>query len=225
MKKITSKLFLMIMLFMMSGCTPAVSPVIANTTCEAPCWRNIRPGFTTKEELISILNIIPEVDSEDILIHSEGYKIFDSIVSIQLTEDIEIDIYVINNVVADIIFSGKNLATFEQAVEKYGEPVYILNISAMAEGFLFGDALHGYIMALLPKKGIVYGYDTYYVPKSTRENIAPETELSWIYFFDNARYEELLDAGMFSMSTPAELARNSMRPWMGYGSLEELYYP
>ena len=135
------KWFFVVMLLMASGCKPAVSPIISDTTCEAPCWRNIFPGDTTEGELLKILENMADIESNAIAIKGEKWKNYDDIVYFTLVENIEVKIYIIDKKVVNISFSGKKLARFAQALEIYGNPDYILNLRAHGEGILFESAL------------------------------------------------------------------------------------
>lgn len=225
MKAISVKFLFFVFLFTLSGCKPAISPLFSDTTCEAPCWRNIYPGETSKDELISILENMEDIESNRITFKGGRWKIYDDIVYFTLPKNIEVKIYILENKVVNISFSREKLARFSEALEIYGNPDYILNLSAHGEGFLFESALHELIFAVQPAKGVMFGYDNHYVSIFQKENINPRIWLRWIDYFDPARYEGMVNAGFFTYSTSFEDVEESIRPWNGYGSLEELFYP
>lgn len=166
---------------------------------------------------------MPDVKPASIII-GHSWNIFSNIIKLETITGEKVEINLLDDIVAQITFSGKELATFEQSVEKFGEPDYIINIQSFGPGFLFGDAQHNFILALKPEKGIMYGYDTYYVPKSQRSEILPTIKIRWIDFFDPTLYDQLLDAGMFSMSMlDGAKTLERLRPWVGYGDLLKKY--
>jgi len=215
---------LIIPLFLICGCKSSNPSIIIESDCAAPCWREIRPGETTQEELLTSINEMPDVKPASVKVHGQPWKIFTDIIEFEMLTNEEVEIYMLDDKVAEITFSGKNLATFEQSVEKFGEPDYIINIQSFGPGILFTEAQHNFIMALKPEKGVMYGYDTYYIPKSQRPEIKPDIKIRWIDFFDANSYKELLDAKMFSMGMldGTETVKR-FQPWVGYGSLQEKY--
>ena len=71
----------------------------------------------------------------------------------------------------------------------------------------------------------MFGYDNHYVSIFEREKISSGIWIRWIDYFDLSKYEELVNAGLFTYNTSFEDVKDSIRSWSGYGSLEELYYP
>lgn len=75
-------------------------------------------------------------------------------------------------------------------------------------------------MALYPSKGV----KTEFYAKSG--DLQLETKIDTFMIFDSLYYENLLDAGMFSMGGYNSVdTKKIMYPWKGYGSITELYPP
>jgi len=176
MKQKIFRLALLITIILICGCTSPYPSKILDSDCAAPCWRDIKPGETPQDELLTQLSEMPYVKPASITI-GHPWNIFSNIIKLETITGEKAEINLLDDIVAQITFSGKKLTTFEQSVEKFGEPDYIINLQSFGPGFLFGDAQHNFILALKPKKGIMYGYDSYYVPKSQRSEILPNIKI------------------------------------------------
>jgi hypothetical protein len=70
------KIRLALVLFTMTllaSCSRTPSSVLDDPTCDAPCWRGIVVGETTRDEALQILTVIPEVEKETLESWSSNY--------------------------------------------------------------------------------------------------------------------------------------------------------
>lgn len=94
------------------------NPLIAEP-CKAPCWQNITPGVTTKDEVSKILRQGPEVATGCRDFNEPPFVGFRcNSVDIWLTEQ--------KDKVANIVMMPSQLVAFSEVVEKYGVPNVVL---------------------------------------------------------------------------------------------------
>ena len=219
---------IMIILILLVGCKTVnkQSSIFSSSPCQAPCWQNISPGKTTQNEVINVLSNLDFVDNKTITPRGEPWSIFDNVVIATLQSGkIKAEIYFNGDQVSLIGLSGKIDLEFSQAVQDFGEPQYIIN-TPMSGGMPLAPTSSFYIVAINPKQGFEYSFDTRDLSSKLKNEIQPETMLSRISFFDPNDYEKILNAGLFSTPylTGAE-TKLYMRPWLGYGVIVEKYPP
>lgn len=218
------------MLMPLVACRPTPVPILSNPSCEPPCWKNIWPGKTTKEETVSRLQELPEVDPTTITLNGKPWNIFEDAIYFYFKESkIEGHVYISNGKVSLLqIFREGNReldVTFGEAVNELGEPEYIINVP-VSGGLPLAPSTSYIVTALQPGRGFEFDYDTRYLPKAQKAELKPENKLRVIGFFDPAFFDQLLDAGFFSLGyLNASETRKYMIPWDGYGILAEKYPP
>jgi hypothetical protein len=193
-----------------------------NQTCQYPCWNNIEPGKTTKQEL---LNLLAKQDSTNIpvdlaSIHTMKYldSGFEEFVGFSLSGN---DVYV-----RAYISGGKvQLLSFESEL-KYELDITISQIieqTQLPEKVFIQDSHDDYLVNLiLPTTGVWYGYQV----SSLTTSIKSSTPVGWIGFFDPNQFDLLFDANVFTFDTlPSDTLKAEMRDWNGFGKLNELYFP
>jgi hypothetical protein len=225
-----SLIFSLWVLMPLAGCGPNPVPILSNPTCQPPCWKNIRPGETTKEEAVSLLKELPEVDSTTIALNGKPWNIFEDIIYFGFKDsEVHGRVYISNDKAVFIEISRVGDleldTTFGEAVNMLGEPEYIINIP-ISGGLPLAPKTNFIIIAIQPERGFGFDYDTRYLPGYQKAELLPENKLRGITFFDPAFFDQLLEAGFFS---PGHLHSNETRkymiPWEGYGALEEKYPP
>jgi len=212
-----------------AACGKISDPVLSNLLCEPPCWKNLQPGETTKEEAVSILENLPEADQATITLRGEPWNIFEDTIyfhfnksEIQGRANISSGKVVFIQIYGD---SNRNLdITFGEAVKKLGEPEFVTNIP-VSGGVPLAPTTSYIITAIHPERGFGFDYDTRYLPKSTKTELSPENKLRVVFFFDPDFFDQLLEAGYFSGGNKASDSSKFMRPWDGYGILREKYPP
>jgi hypothetical protein len=217
-------IFYLMAVLVINNCSTNSPSIIFSSTCKPPCWYEIEPGKTSEKDVISILNNISIVDANSILTHGNKWLIFDDIVYFTLqNKKISGEVFIINNKTAMITFYGDLNITFSDSIEEFGEPEFILNVPTY-NGPPGAITNNDEIAALKPKSGIEVSYNTKDLPTVSRSELKPENMISLITYFDTALYNQLLDAGLFSMGFLNGIeTQKYMVPWNGYGNIKIKY--
>ena len=187
------------------------STFLEGSPCSPPCWYDIRPGKTSEQELLESLQSIPIVDESSITTHGGQWKIFDNIVYFSLPEELESEVYILQNKVSMIDFTGRMDISAEEAINRFDEPQKALFLYSRGETS---------VILIYPEKGIILRFTVDGVPKE----IKPTSKLNLISYFDPDSYQELLDAGIiaFSMLNGQETL-DKIKPWTGFGLISTEY--
>jgi hypothetical protein len=216
----------LLILFAVPSCKPDLPSVFSNLACKPPCWQNIEPGKSSEQEVISILKNIPNIDASSIITHGDRWLIFDDIVYFTLhNKEIKAEVFILNSKVSMILFSGDLNISFGEAIEVFGEPKFIINVPTYSgPPGVPSDSYE--IIALQPEQGIEVAYNTKDLPNTSKSKLKPGNNTRLITFFDPNTYDKLLEAGIFSMGfLNGSQTLKYMRPWTGYGEIEEKYPP
>jgi hypothetical protein len=208
---------------MQSGCVSSHSLVINDMECSPHCWRKIQPGSTTKNELLTILGKMSDLQNGSKFERSETWNnyVYD-VIGFELINKETTEVYILNDKVIFIYFDNIENVSFQDVVQRYGEPKYILNFQDLGKSFPYiGESLHTLIVGLSPEKGVSYGYDANRGIGIFNKDIQPRTSIGWIGYFDPSSYPDLLATGMFSDGIPK--SQNDFHPWQGYGDIETKY--
>lgn len=204
--------------------------MLLDSTCKSPCWKNIQLGETTKDEAISILKTLPEVDQTTTTLNGKRWNIFEEIIYFGLKDSEVVGRIYFSNGKASFIeifhdSNGELSITFEDAISQLGEPQYIINIP-ISGGLPLAPNTSHIIIAVQPEQGFGYNFDTRNQPASQKGELRAENKLRAITFFDPEFFDQLLEAGFFSLGNfNASATRKYMVPWDGYGVLGEKYPP
>jgi len=222
MKQIYKGLIVCFFILISSGCK-TTTPSILTSVCQAPCWNEIVPGVTTQADLISKLSKIPTINSKSIVVVPRQ-GIYTSRVVLEALSGEKIEVGLIDEKVVVILFSGKLNLSFGEAIDKYGEPEDMLVFGSIGRGFLWGDAIHTFVHAISPSKGIMFGYDASEAGWRWQSEIGSGVKLDRVYYFDPKNFDRLADAGLFSLGNAnAKETKAAMVPWSGYGKIGEKY--
>jgi hypothetical protein len=200
----------------------ASSNSFENPVCKPPCWENITPGITTKEEAARILSQL-DVDQEPTelkLVNSSA----DSHIPFS-TRAIDGSLVFIDDKVSIISLSPKNDLSLQNAIEIFGKPQSVL---VYRGGEYIG------VTFFKPQEGIVFRYTSWkqsrllpwsQAPQWMYSEIRPEAEINFITYFDPEQPDSVLDYGILSFHelSPAETLQR-LYPWRGYGNIEQ-YLP
>jgi len=209
-------LWMMVFILCITACRPnasQTSSIIINP-CSPPCWQNIVPGKTTKDEVIKLLNTLPDINKGSI----------ETITTIEPNDSIKWSwnpkaadysgrIFIQDDVTFLITVAPKeNRLHFEEVILKLGEPEQVL---AFLEK---GERVSITIFILYPTKG--YGFLDYYTSsfdntKSTIE-IKPEMEVKYIWFGEVENFYLNLTNGYIGRLT-SSFVKEGVQPWNGYG--------
>ena len=210
------KFILLLIGLVLAGCgTSGKRPsIFENPICEPPCWENITPGITTKDEALAALSKVNAV-KQPIFDLRDTAKGFSTELRFSLYDDksgLRGSVFMMDDVVSLIDFGTKLDLTLEQAIERFGTPQSILAFHSNLMWITFVD----------PQKGIAFGYSSAGHPDWVYSEIRPEVEISEVMFFDPKQYQQILDSGFLSYYLlNSEETKSKLRPWNGYGDLSK----
>ena len=221
------KIYILILL-LRSACTSKSddTSILDKSSCKLPCWNNITVGQTSRDEVTEYIKNSDDIDQESLQITDHSSDIFDQKIFFSSRQgwmtnqssDIRFEIYLVGNIVGELVICGELNTSIIDIVSEIGEP----------ENITSGDNLVGNRTVILihPQQGISYSYDTSKLPEETEYEITPEVEVDCLNFFDPTLYVELMDMGVFSGGHyNAEETLRVMYPWDGYGNVDEKYPP
>jgi hypothetical protein len=147
----------LLILILISACSHAPVPILSNSTCEPPCWNNIQPGETTKDEAVLILNGLPEVDRTTITLNGEPWDIFDDAIYFSFRDSNVVGRMYINKGKVSFVevFNKDNNPldiTLGEAIARLGEPEYVINVP-ISGGPPLAPTTSYIITAIQPEKG------------------------------------------------------------------------
>jgi len=224
------KRFYILLLVLLSSCNALLGEkpvsILQASACRLPCWNNIRPGETTEKDVLNFLESSEVIDQDSIQIDDQPRNIFDNHIFFSLRQQwsldphpkVRADLYIIDNIVSDLIVCGDLGIAINDIVDAIGEPEYILS----------GDNLTGSrtVILLNPQDGVSYSYDTANLPESRMYELASDIKVICLNLFDLAIYINLMEIGFFSSGHyNVEETLRVMYPWDGYGNLDEKYPP
>ena len=217
------KKYILLLFFLASACSTINAPsasVLTSSNCELPCWNGISPGTTSPEEAYQKLQNIVSVNLNSKNSINQPWKMFSGTITFAIHlkefgigEEVDGEIYIIVDRVTVLkLFRNLNL-TFEDGIQKFGEPEIIITVPLYHGGEYS-------LVAIYPSRGVAFESILY------SNNVEKETEIFAITSFDINRYENLLEAGMFSDGFYESVdSKIIMYPWKSYGNVEELYNP
>jgi hypothetical protein len=222
--------FIFLALFVSAGCqlfTPKPS-LLDDLACPPPCWQNIVPGISTKQDALSTLAQLAFIDQKSIyaydpkLVPPKGtpIQVYDEIIDSEIAFEDQfyslLNIYMLKDKVSVISFQLRNDdITLSEAINKLGEPEYIV-ISPYRDQLVFGF--------VSPSVGVAFVYSTLGLSKKALFEVYPDARLESIYFFDPKTYEQFLESRFLTFNQRnSDETRANLVPWKGYGEIKELY--
>jgi len=214
-----SPIIVLVVLF--AGCMPALQNKAAfdNPICPPPCWQNITPGITTKKDALNILSKISFVDQPVIDMSTSSMGFEDQIRFSAYTgsqRHAAGSIFISGDRVVVIAFET-HLGTMQKAIDLFGDPEYILVVQT---GF-FDE-----VTLLNTSKGISFAYKLFGYESLAASGIEPNTEIDYVIFYDPNQFQAILNSKILSAYTlDSDGTKKFLRPWTGYGSFKEKYWP
>lgn len=211
--KASTAFLVLLMAFLITACSGKGSAVLQDTTCKAPCWRNIEVGKTGIEPTIRLLKQMPDVDTSSI---GEGKnpQTLVEVVAAGFINDKEtsLEITFQNEKAVSIYFSYEEDISLADAITKFGEPKYIYPSALQGDptvyltvNFLYPDlgvCLHHQNKGLILK-----------LPKTYKIN--GSANISRIYYVDPSLPEGQIKYGCLSGSTESDIDFNRVE-WKGF---------
>jgi hypothetical protein len=206
---------------------------LTTSMCEPPCWHNIVPGKTTSSELEPLLFANPYVDDKSVANRDAPMEIFNDIYYFSLKNHIQGEIWLLDDKVASILWffpRGGEVAnslglTVGELIKEYGEPDFVVRINDIGPGPLpILSATHPLVFLINSKRGIVFRYDEYQLPKKLHNQVTPGIEVGYLKFFSPDDFDRLLEAGEFTMFTTSnkEDTLSRLQTWRGYGEYPDI---
>jgi hypothetical protein len=215
-KKIYFILTILIPVLLIS-CKPVISGVIQDTSCSPPCWKGITPGQTTRQETLSILNALPEVDQSTIRpmsvvnVNDSYYWDF-----IPHTGDIWARVFIDQDIVFAVnFFPDKKGLPLGTAIQYLGEPEKILVI------WVNGDKSFVTIYSIYQSKGVVLASLIMPYHRDELAEVNSETLVDGFWYFEPGLFTELMTSNYVVNLNPEVLSQR-IRPWPGYGDITQL---
>lgn len=217
-KKILLSSFLTL-LWLVSACNSNSNQFQLKTNCTLPCWNQLIPGKSTKEEVLIILSNLQVIDSKSIIISGPVLGIFDESIEFQIKSQPGIGSIKIkgkamfqSNQLSALHFYNTDIGiTFGDVTELIDLPNEVITIGSR----------NGTPMVRLIKtsKGVSFGNSM-----GHEINISPETSIDFLLLFPPDKYETILQSrilvdGFYDVTETKKITY----PWKGYGNLDELY--
>ncbi len=217
------KFVLLICLFIVAcQSTSNEMSILDKSTCKLPCWNGVFAGQTTEDELLNILENLPDIDPETIRNTNQAWNIFDDQIYFSFRQGwtfsqrpkLRGEAYITNKRVSELTLCGGINTSMGTLIEVLGKPDHVIS----------GNNFYGGRTVILidSQNGISYWYTT----DLDQLEIAPDTSIDCINLFDLSLYETMLDAKFFSNGYyNAEQTKKVWYLWDGYGNLDEKYPP
>jgi hypothetical protein len=195
-------------------------------SCDIPCWNENLPGVTTTQELIDNIYDLSFIEKDSIITNGGPWDIFDDRVFFTYSDIVVHGVAHFNdNVLSDISFDGELGTSVGDVVDSFGEPDFVINVPVT--GGIPGYPDTSYVLTFIYKElGISFAYGTSDLPKRWKENLEPEIPIKFINFFDPKIFDQMVESGLFGQSVlTGEQTLKYLRPWSGYGSIQDKYPP
>ena len=206
--------------FLLGGCQSLFltnQNVFDNHVCQSPCWMNITPGITTKEEALTILSKISFVDQPSVDMHRSVIGFDDEIQFSVYSDRTAGWIYLSADRVSMIGFENNLSLTMQSATNLFGTPENMLVIRT---------SLFDGVTLLNAKKGVEFDYRLSEFQSLDTSNIQPNTKIYGVTFFDPNHYQQVLNSGILSSyALNSSDTTKNLKPWNGYGSFKDKYWP
>jgi len=202
---------------MVTACKPVTSSVIQDSSCSPPCWKEVVPGQTTRQEVLSILNALPEVDQSTIrpmsVVNGNDSYYWDFI---PRTGDRWARVFINQDIVFAVnFFPDKKGLPLGTAIQYLGEPENILAIYNRAEiPFLA-------IYTIWQSKGIVLSSSIESYHRGERAEVNSETQVGAFWYFEPELFSELM-VSMYIADINPDVLNQGIQPWMGYGEITQI---
>ena len=111
---------------LLTACERGPSTILDNTSCEPPCWNQIRPGYTSTSEALTRLENLPTVSAQSIYVGDELVSFgMDKMIYWEFRSGVTESngrIYILKDRVALIALETSNTLKTEELVQRLGEP-------------------------------------------------------------------------------------------------------
>jgi hypothetical protein len=203
----------LVLLASLAGCQAKQSVLLENTLCQYPCWQKIRPGITSSEDALEILQRSPFLDSPP---SSAPRKIDDvrsasSWVFAKNILEVSGGITYFNDTVAYIEFDVIGNISIHEMIKYYGKPEFISVITGRE------DSRWLRVCWIYPDAGVlITHFDHRWQPSGGFARITPDLPVYRVYYFDPDLYDILAKTVFFQLARQ-KVVKESIQPWVDYG--------
>jgi hypothetical protein len=200
---------ILLMCMLITSCSAQPSSVLRVETCVRPCWNNITPGRSSKQEVLAMMPTIPEVDSDSIKHYESNSEDYIQWNFKPRTGDHYGVINFTNNIVSSIeIYPNKNSLQVQDAIQRLGLPEKVLALYQLTEV----TWLKTYLIS--PTNGYVLGM----VNPKNQDMIQPDDTVTGVFYLDPESFDSALITN-FHIGIHCQEMLKGMKPWSGYGKV------
>lgn len=215
MRRLSWKLlfFCLLAAAILAGCQAKKSILLEDTLCPYPCWQNITPGVSSREDALKILRETTLLASTPSAIPRkiDNVQSDSSWVFIDSLSEESGRITYFNDRVAYIRFHVNNNLRLGEMIDYYGEPELLSVISG------WNDSRWLEVGWIYPTQGVlIIHFDHNWRPKGNYASITPDLPVYDVYYFDPNLYDTLVETVFFQLARP-EIIQESILPWVDYG--------
>lgn len=212
MKKIIISISVFIVTFLFTSCSGVGKAILEDSTCNAPCWRNIEMGKTGIEQTIELLNQMPDIDLNSIRQGKNPQTGVEGISAGFLSDDSNLVIRFQNEKLVLIYFSLEKGVSLADAIKKYGAPTFFNPTAISGDPFVYLTVDFWY-----PELGVCLHHENkkLLVTIPTKYRINGGTNITRIYYVDPSLPKDQITYGCLLGANESEL--DSIRQeWKGY---------
>lgn len=211
---ITNVIILVIMFSLMLFFIAKTQSLVFDNTCSPPCWINITPDITTRNETLDILFSQPKINPRSIQVRSNNQE-DDTIIWLSYTQirDFGGEITFLDDKVYVLEFIPiKGRLLLSEILKYFGEPEAIL------AGYESVERPGLSIYILYPSKGIALLIHQRPYFEEWAE-IKPDSSIYAVWFFDSSRFDEVIRHGPINRFSE-KVIKQGLIPWPGYSKVE-----
>ncbi len=199
------------------GCKPIESNVVLDKTCSPPCWQNIEPGKTNRQEALSILNSVSEINQKTIKIKTNVYPNDGYDWDFEPGHgDMWGRVFFEDNIVLAInFFPDNNSLPLQLAIDVLGTPENIMAVH------IHEETQYLIIYFLWPSKGIVLESILHKFQSGDTLKIDSDTQIDAFWYTESQIFSQMMTS-MYIANLDPELLKEGPHPWTGYGDITEI---
>ena len=210
--------FLIIVLIIVYETTSRPS-LVADSTCELPCWNHVKLGETNSAEFLKILAHVSSVNKNHIVtVKLQNEAFYDTAISFATGKDWTgffhrtiAEAEILNDRVIELIFQGETDMILARVIEQFGAPDHIF--AYYGPGGL-GDVE---VKIFFERAAVVVGFRL----SNIEAEIKPEQSIDFISMVAPSYYQKRLESGAYTYF----LENANFHNWTGYGSVKDKYWP
>lgn len=197
----------------LASCSKAPSVVLADNTCEAPCWRGIEVGKTTQEEVLNAISLMSDIQQSTINHQTSFVPMVEEIIywNFQGVAEINGDLSFHDQTAVMITFNYDQPIMLGEFIQKSGEPSFVYITSSQGPGvYLTVDLIY-------PIKGICLSHQPRLLPLQNPDqySFTPQLKIHSVSYIDPAIENGHLTIGCLRGVDSREY-QSIVQNWNGY---------